>query len=65
MENFKNSLADPVLLAYPDENDTIRIVTDAATVSTGATLEQLSDRGWQPLAIFSKKFNDTQRKYVP
>ena len=58
-DNCKNSLAAAALLAYPDETGTIRIV-----VSAGATLLQLSDRGWKPLAFFSKKFNDAQRKYA-
>ncbi|KAL7288347.1 hypothetical protein TKK_0017681 [Trichogramma kaykai] len=61
----KSALVNATQLSFPQENAQLRLVTDASTIAAGASLEQLTDRGWQPLGFFSKKFSSGQRKYAP
>jgi transposase InsO family protein len=59
----KNSLSQATLLAHPDLNAELAIVTDASDTSIGAALQQRTSRGWEPLAFFSRKLNTAQRNY--
>uniref|UniRef100_A0ABD2WAS9 RNA-directed DNA polymerase n=1 Tax=Trichogramma kaykai TaxID=54128 RepID=A0ABD2WAS9_9HYME len=61
----KQALANATLLAYPQENAKLRLVTDASAIAAGAALEQETTSGWKPLGLFSKKFTSGQRKYAP
>ena len=67
----KKLLAEATLMAFPDEDAELRLVTDASDLSMGAALEvcdmSAREKGmkpvWRPLAFFSRKFNPAQRKY--
>lgn len=62
-EQCKRDLANAALLAHPDINAELAVVTDASDTSIGAALQQRTNRGWQPLAFFSRKLNTAQRNY--
>ncbi|KAL7289042.1 hypothetical protein TKK_0016996 [Trichogramma kaykai] len=64
-KTYKEALSNATLLAYPQKNAQLRLVTDASSIAAGASLEQSTDRGWQLLGFFSKKFTSGQRKYAP
>lgn len=59
----KQALADAVLIAIPQENAELRIVSDASDVAIGAALEQFHNNAWQPLEFFSRKLTTTEKKY--
>lgn len=59
----KRSLADATLLGHPLPDANISLTTDASDVGIGASLEQLTDRGWQPLSFFSRQLTSTEKKY--
>lgn len=63
-EKTKNSLASATLLAHPVMICPLAIFTDASDIALGASLQQLVDGDWQPLAFFSRKLNSTERKYA-
>ena len=56
---IKQCLAREVLLAYPDYSLPFDIYTDASSRQLGAVITQ---RG-RPIAFFSRKLSETQRKY--
>lgn len=60
---IKKSLAKRTLLSYPKADATYGLVTDASNIAVGAVLQQLIDDNWEPIAFFSKKLSDTERKY--
>lgn len=64
-EDCKQSLCDATLLAHPDMNARLALVTDASDTTIGGVLQQRVDEEWQPLAFFSRKLNPAQRKYSP
>lgn len=64
-EDCKRSLCDAALLAHPDMNAKLALVTDASDTTIGAVLQQHVEKEWQPLAFFSRKLNSAQRKYSP
>ena len=47
------------MLAYPNFNESFEIYTDASTRQLGAVITQNN----RPIAFFSRKLNDSQRKY--
>ena len=51
------------MLAFPDDEADLRLVTDASDMAMGAALEQLEKGIWKPLALFSRKFTPAQSKY--
>lgn len=59
----KQALSQVALLAYPREDVEICIATDASATAVGAVLQQKSEKGWEPLAFFSKKLNPAQTRY--
>ncbi|KAG6438787.1 hypothetical protein O3G_MSEX000224 [Manduca sexta] len=61
----KESLSNAALLAHPDCNLKLALVTDASDVAIGAVLQQLQDSAWRPLAFFSHKLSSSQQKYSP
>lgn len=63
----KSMLSNATLLAHPREQAELSILTDASDVSIGAVLQQRANETtqWEPLAFFSKKLNQAQRKYSP
>lgn len=61
----KESLCQATLLAHPDCQATLALVTDASDTAMGAVLQQRKDDEWQPLAFFSRKLSPSQQKYSP
>lgn len=65
-ELCKKGLCQAALLAHPDCNAKLAVVTDASDTALGAVLQQFKeDKGWQPLAFFSRKLSPAQQKYSP
>lgn len=63
--NCKESLSQAALLAHPDLEAKLALVTDASDTAIGGVLQQLIDNQWQPLAFFSRKLSPSQQKYSP
>ena len=61
--NAKNALAKVTLLAHPIHDGIFSITTDASDIAVGAVLQQQISQSWQPLAFFSKKLKDSEKKY--
>uniref|UniRef100_A0A674PAD7 Gypsy retrotransposon integrase-like protein 1 n=1 Tax=Takifugu rubripes TaxID=31033 RepID=A0A674PAD7_TAKRU len=62
-EGAKSALANATLLAHPAPRADIALTTDASDVAVGAVVEQSVGGAWQPLAFFSRKLRDNERKY--
>ena len=60
----KCSLTEAATLAYPLPNSTIALTTDVFDLGIGACLEQHTERGWQPISLFSKKLKKSKKKYI-
>jgi hypothetical protein len=58
-EECKGNLSRAAMLAHPDGDVPIALVTDASTTAMGAVLQQGTRDAWQPLAFFS---NTAQQK---
>lgn len=61
----KESLANAALLAHPDMQADLALVTDASDLAMGSVLQQRKNEAWEPLAFFSKKLSPSQQKYSP
>lgn len=61
----KKSLAKAALLAHPNQEAELSLMTDASDHAIGAVLQQRKGQGneFEPLAFFSKKLTATERKY--
>ena len=55
----KTTIAKDVVLAYPDYNEVFEVYTDACDTQLGSVITQSN----RPLAFFSRKLSETQRKY--
>lgn len=64
-EDCKQSLCKAALLAHPDTNAKLGLVTDASDKGIGGVLQQRKDGVWEPLAFFSRKLSPSQTKYSP
>lgn len=64
-EDCKNGLCQAAMLAHPESNATLSLVTDASDTAIGAVLQQLKNGAWEPLSFFSRKLSPTQVKYSP
>lgn len=62
-EKCKEGLTLATLLAHPVPNATLAVFCDASDLSLGAVLQQKIGNDWQPLAFFSKKLTNAERKY--
>jgi hypothetical protein len=58
-DHAQATIAKDVVLAYPDFNKVFEIYTDASSKQLGAVITQDN----RPIAFFSWKLSDTQRKY--
>jgi hypothetical protein len=58
-DHVKTTIAKDVVLAYPDYSKVFGIYTDASSKQLGAVIT----RDNRPIAFFSWKLSDTQRKY--
>lgn len=59
----KEALAQATLLVHPKCDAPLSIVSDASDTTAGAALHQLVAGHWEPLAFFSKKFSEAEKKY--
>lgn len=64
-QECKDSLCRATLLAHPDSQCKLALVTDASDTAIGAALQQQKNSAWQPLAFFSRKLSPAQMKYSP
>lgn len=62
-QKTKNALVNITMLAHPQRQGKFAIATDASDIALGAVLQQASTSGWQPLAFFSRKLSDAEKKY--
>ncbi len=63
-EKAKNGLVNATLLAHPDPKAQVSLTTDASDIAVGAVLQQwIENKGWQPLAFFSRKLRNAETKY--
>lgn len=63
-EKCRAALANTARLAFPKNNCSLKLTTDASDIAIGAVLEQiLPDDTIEPLGFFSKKLDERQRKY--
>ncbi len=58
-DHIKATIAKDVVLAYPDYSKVFEIYTDASSKQLGAVITQDN----RPVAFFSWKLSDTQRKH--
>ena len=58
-DQVKATICQDVFLAYPDFSKPFEIYTDASATQLGAVITQ----GNKPLAFFSRKLTDTQKRY--
>ncbi len=56
-QNLKHAIADAALLAHPSPDAKLSLMVDASNTSIGASVQQLIDNHWQPLAFFSRKLS--------
>ena len=59
-DDIKSIIAKETLLAYPDYSQGFDIHTDASKLQLGAVISQ----GGRPIAFFSRKLSEAQRKYT-
>lgn len=62
-KDCKLSISQATLLTHPDPDAELAIQTDASDVAIGAVLQQKKGNKWQPMAFFSRKLSQPQRKY--
>ena len=62
-DGAKSALANAALLAHPVPTAPVALTTNASDVAVGAVVEQRVAGAWQPLAFFSRKLRDNERKY--
>lgn len=62
-EECRETLAQATLLAHPESDAQLAIISDASDTTAGAALQQRVDGQWEPLAFFSKKLSPAERKY--
>ena len=58
-DDIKAIMAREVMLAYPDYEEPFEVYTDASSRQLGAVIVQNN----RPIAFFSRKLSDTQKKY--
>ena len=62
-DKAKTVLSKAVLLHHPQPDLPTSLTVDASNTAIGAQLEQRKGRSWVPLAFFSRKLSDSERKY--
>ncbi|GFT96343.1 retrovirus-related Pol polyprotein from transposon 17.6 [Nephila pilipes] len=62
-EKSKTDLAEAALLSFPRTGIPLSLCTDASDFAVGSVLQQFENDGWKQIAFYSKKLNDTQRRY--
>ena len=64
-EATKEALAQATLLHHPKSGAHLALTTDASQLAVGGVLEQWGTKGWEPLAFYSSKLNDSQQSWPP
>ena len=62
-ESAKAAVSKAVLLSFPSKHARLQLVTDASDVAIGAALQQATPYGPAPIAFFSRKLSDAERRY--
>ena len=60
----KQALADATLLEHPAPGCQLAISCDTSDIAVGGSLDQLRNGDWRPLAFFSKKLTNAEKKYA-
>lgn len=63
-QKCKAEIANAAVLAHPDPEAELSLVTDASNYGVGAVLQQITANGVQPLGFFSKKFSNAESNYA-
>ena len=61
--DIKTALSNATLLNHPAPSAELCLMTDASQTGIGGVLQQNIGDAWQPIAFFSRKLDDTQRRY--
>ena len=62
-EQAKEALKEAVLLHHPLPDAPVSLTVDASNSALGAQLEQKQNQTWVPLAFFSRKLSEAEKKY--
>ena len=62
-QRAKQALSDATLLVHPNAKAVTAVTCDASGTAVGASLDQLSNGEWKPLALFSRKLSRAELKY--
>ena len=62
-DRTKTVLSDAILLHHPQPDLPTSLTVDASNAAIGAQLEQRQGRSGVPLAFFSRKLSDSEKKY--
>ena len=60
---LKTAIADATMLVHFDSTAELSVAVDASDEAIGAVLQQRKLGIWTPLAFFSRRLNDTERRY--
>ena len=63
MQTIQRLVSEAPCLARWDPQRKTRVITDASKSGLGAVLEQDHDRGWRPVAFWSRKLRDPETRY--
>ena len=64
-ENLINQIINPPCLAYPDFSAPFIVTTDASGEGIGAVLSQIIEKVERPIAFYSRRLSETEKKYSP
>lgn len=59
-KNLKTKHTNATMLTYPVTGEAFSLTVDASDNAIGATLQQLVEDSWQPLAFYTKTFISTK-----
>lgn len=62
-EILKQKFSEKTLLTHFDKSANIKLAVDSSNIAIGAVLQQWKNNIVEPLAYFSKKLSQTERKY--
>ncbi len=62
-EKVKESLSKVALLHHPRPDAQTSLTVDASNTAMGAQLEQRTGKDWYPIAFFSRKLSEAEKKY--
>ena len=62
-QTAKQALSDATLLFHPNGKAVTEVTCDASGTAVGASLDQLIDGEWKPLAFFSRKLSHAELEY--